>query len=112
VRIRIYIWIKSMELEYGRLRYITKRGHQIYVTAFSYVILIESFTFARVMYPFVASIINPTAEMGLEIRGARGVWMSPYRTPLINTVLLLYISASCNLALRKVNTRNIRRGIL
>lgn len=96
MRIRIYMWIKSMELEYRRLRYITKGRHQIYVTAFSYVILIESFTFARVMYPFVASMMNPTAEMRLEIRGAGRVWISPYRTPLINTVLLLYISASCN----------------
>lgn len=42
----------------------------MYVTAFSYVILIESFTFARVMYPFVASVINPSAEMRLNIRGA------------------------------------------
>lgn len=85
-----------MELEYRGIRYITKRGHQMYVTAFSYVILIESFTFAGVIYPFVASVINPSAEMRLNIRGARIVWMSPYRTPLINTVLLLYISASCN----------------
>lgn len=60
-----------MELEYGGIRYITKRGHQIYVTAFSYVILIESFTFARVMYPFVASVMNPSAEIRMEIRRAR-----------------------------------------
>jgi len=66
------MWVKSIELEYGSLRYMTKRRHQIYVTAFSYVILIESFTFAGVMYPFVASLINPTAEIGLEVRGARG----------------------------------------
>jgi len=64
------MWVKSMELEYGTLRYITKRVHQMYVTAFSYVILIESFTFARVMYPFVASMINPTAEIGGEVRRA------------------------------------------
>jgi len=50
----------------------TKRGHQIYVTAFSYVILVESFTFARVIYPFVASMINPSAEIRLE-RGGAGI---------------------------------------
>jgi len=66
----LYVWVKSIELEYGTIGYITKRVHQIYVTAFSYVILIESFTFARVMYPFVASMINPTAEMRREVRGA------------------------------------------
>lgn len=42
----------------------------MYVTAFSYVILIESFTFAGVIYPFVASMINPTAEIRGEVRGA------------------------------------------
>jgi len=42
----------------------------MYITAFSYVILIESFTFARVIYPFVASIMNPTAEMRIELRRA------------------------------------------
>jgi len=41
----------------------------MYVTAFSYVILVESFTFAGVIYPFVSSIMNPTAEMRLERRG-------------------------------------------
>merc|ERR1712042_399321 len=103
---------KSLELEYRVIGYITKRRHQLYVTAFSYVILVESFTFARVIYPFVASMINPSAEIRLERGGAEIVWMNPYRTPLINTVLLLYISASCNWSLRKVNTGNIRRRMV
>lgn len=94
------------------LRYITKRGHQIYVTAFSYVILVETCTFARVIYPFVASIINPSAEIRLEVRGAGRKWINPYRTPMINTVLLLYMSASCNWSLRKIKTRNIGGGIV
>lgn len=101
-----------MELEYFVLRYITRSVHHIYLTAFSYLIVIELCTFFRLMYPFIATILNPPGDIGMDVCGAGRVKPNPFRTPLINTLLLVYISTAANWTVRKVNMRKVRGGIV
>lgn len=110
VRTCAYVWVCSMELEYKKLGYMTKSVHYKYVTAFTYFIVIETCTFLRLIYPGVASIVNATAEVRGEVMGGDGVKFNPYRTPMVNTFLLLYISVSANWSLRMILGRNIRRA--
>lgn len=106
------MWAKAMELEYKVMGYANKSIYYKYTTIFSFLIVIETCTFLRLIYPGIASILNATPEIRREIMGGRRVKFNPYRTPIVNTFLLLYMSVSANWSLRKVNRGSISGAML
>ncbi len=74
----------------------TRSVHHTYLTAFSFLIVIETCTFLGLIYPYVASILNPSAELGGEIIRGGGIKIDPFQIPLTNTLMLMYISVAAN----------------